>query len=107
MLPVPEGTKPGRILAAPSRARERQHRDTHRLVNDRDLKYAQPAPVPWVVSGRSDEGLRAQAARLRAWLDARADLDLVDVGYSLATCLTRFEHRATVVAQDRAEFLRG
>ncbi|MEV6829661.1 type I polyketide synthase [Amycolatopsis sp. NPDC051102] len=61
-----------------------------------------PAVVPWVVSGRTAEALRAQAASL-------SDVDglgLAEVGYSLAVTRARFEHRAVVVGSDRAELLR-
>ncbi|WP_327091577.1 acyltransferase domain-containing protein [Nonomuraea sp. NBC_01738] len=59
--------------------------------------------VPWVVSGRSAEAVRAQARRLRGHVAARPSLDPVDVAYSLATTRTRFEHRAVVVGATRAE----
>jgi acyl transferase domain-containing protein/acyl carrier protein len=49
--------------------------------------------VPLVLSAKSPEALRAQAAALKAHL---ADRDPVDVAYSLATTRTRFEHRAAV-----------
>ncbi|WP_272933128.1 type I polyketide synthase [Actinacidiphila reveromycinica] len=53
--------------------------------------------VPWVVSGRSDAGLRAQAGRLREALVARPGLDARDVGWSLAVSRAVFEHRAVVL----------
>ncbi|AUX43617.1 acyl transferase [Sorangium cellulosum] len=59
--------------------------------------------VPVLLSARSEASLRAQAARLREHLAARPELSLVDVAYSLATSRSRFEHRAVVVARDRAE----
>uniref|UniRef100_UPI0039788E5C type I polyketide synthase n=1 Tax=Amycolatopsis sp. lyj-109 TaxID=2789287 RepID=UPI0039788E5C len=61
-------------------------------------------PVPWVVSGRTAEALRAQAAALASSV---AGLGLPEVGYSLAVTRSRFEHRAVVVGHDRAELLRG
>ncbi|WP_031525563.1 type I polyketide synthase [Streptomyces sp. NRRL F-5123] len=70
----------------------------------------QPAPavVPWPVSGRSEAALRAQAARLRAFLDEEgAAGGTADVGWSLATRRTAFEHRAVVVGGDRAALLAG
>ncbi|MGW7696699.1 SDR family NAD(P)-dependent oxidoreductase, partial [Streptomyces asiaticus] len=39
--------------------------------------------VPWMVSGRTEGALRAQAERLRSYVGARPELDPVDVGYSL------------------------
>ncbi|WP_033434781.1 type I polyketide synthase [Saccharothrix syringae] len=53
-------------------------------------------PVAVPVSGRTPEALRAHAARLRATPGAPADL-----GFSMATTRTAFEHRAVVVAADR------
>ncbi|ONI87638.1 polyketide synthase [Saccharothrix sp. ALI-22-I] len=60
--------------------------------------------LPWVVSAKSAEALRAQAGRLRA---AAADLHPLDVAYTLATTRTAFEHRAVVVGEDRAALLAG
>ncbi|MFD8708789.1 type I polyketide synthase, partial [Kitasatospora sp. NPDC059648] len=42
------------------------------------------APVPWVVSGKTEAALRDQAARLAAFVGERPELSPVDVGYSLA-----------------------
>ncbi|QKV91028.1 SDR family NAD(P)-dependent oxidoreductase [Streptomyces sp. NA02950] len=63
--------------------------------------------VPWVVSGRGEGALRAQAERLRAYVVARPELSPVDIGYSLALSRSAFSHRATVVGSDREELLRG
>ncbi|WP_344316606.1 type I polyketide synthase [Actinoplanes couchii] len=52
------------------------------------------APVPWLLSGRTEAALRAQAARLRPSAGSPAD----GVGVALATQRSRFEHRAVVVA---------
>ncbi|BBB02225.1 putative modular polyketide synthase [Actinacidiphila reveromycinica] len=60
--------------------------------------------VPWVVSGRSEGALRGQAARLRELVLARPDMDPVDVGWSLASSRSVFEHRA-VVTGDHVEGL--
>ncbi|UUU25869.1 type I polyketide synthase [Streptomyces sp. DSM 40750] len=64
------------------------------------------AVVPWLVSGKSREALRAQAERLAAHVAARADLGALDVGYSLAT-RSMFEHRAVLIGEDRETLLRG
>ncbi|MFH9419145.1 type I polyketide synthase [Streptomyces sp. NPDC017529] len=61
----------------------------------------------WLVSGRSAEGLAAQAGRLREWVSARAELAPVDVGWSLATTRSVFEHRAVVLGGEREELLTG
>ncbi|MEU3459721.1 type I polyketide synthase [Streptomyces sp. NPDC006733] len=63
--------------------------------------------VPWVLSGRTPEALRAQAARLREFVLADAGLDAALVGAALATTRAGFAHRAGVVAADRAGLLAG
>ncbi|MDT4994822.1 MAG: hypothetical protein QOH97_4714, partial [Actinoplanes sp.] len=60
--------------------------------------------LPWLVSARSGEALRAQAARLR---EHAADLHPADVGLSLAAHRQSFPQRAVVVALDRAGLLAG
>ncbi|TYC16099.1 type I polyketide synthase [Actinomadura syzygii] len=66
-----------------------------------------PGPVPWTISARSRDAVPAQAARLLDFLAQRPDLDPVDVGFSLATTRAALEHRAAVVAPDRAALLDG
>ena len=61
----------------------------------------------WVVSGRGERALRAQAARLAAHVEEHPDLDAGDVGYSLAVGRSVFDRRAVVVGGDRKELLRG
>ncbi|MBZ6232803.1 SDR family NAD(P)-dependent oxidoreductase, partial [Streptomyces olivaceus] len=63
--------------------------------------------LPWVLSGTTEEALRAQAARLLAHLEADASWRPVDVGWSLTDSRTLFEHRAVVVGSDRDELLSG
>ncbi|MEU7646490.1 type I polyketide synthase [Streptomyces huasconensis] len=57
------------------------------------------------VSARSASELRAQARRLAARVAADPDATPRDIGYALATTRTAFEHRAVVVARDRAHLL--
>nr|WP_241268971.1 type I polyketide synthase [Streptomyces chrestomyceticus] len=66
-----------------------------------------PSVVPWPLSARTPEALRAQAGRLRQFLLERPELDLVDVGFSLATTRTAFDHRAVVQGTDRDGLLAG
>ncbi|MGW5719454.1 type I polyketide synthase [Amycolatopsis sp. NPDC003865] len=61
-------------------------------------------PVPWVLSGRSEAALRAQAAQLADRLGGDRP---ADVGWSLATGRSAFEHRAVVVGTDTEELVRG
>ena len=63
--------------------------------------------LPWIVSARSAEGLRAQAARLRDFAAGRPEASPADVGHALAATRARLEHRAVVVAEDRDGFLHG
>ncbi|MGX1855770.1 type I polyketide synthase, partial [Streptomyces sp. NPDC055299] len=63
--------------------------------------------APWVVSARSREGLRAQAQRLVAYVEARPELGAPEVGFALATTRSAFEHRAVVLGSERAELLAG
>ena len=64
-------------------------------------------PLPFLLAARSDPALRAQAARLRSFVDEREDLALGDVARALATSRAALEHRAAVVAADRGDLLRG
>ncbi|WP_197048990.1 type I polyketide synthase, partial [Streptomyces violaceusniger] len=61
--------------------------------------------VPWVVSGRSVEALRGQAAALAEWVGGAAELSSVDVGWSLVTTRSVFEHRAVVVGEGCGELV--
>ncbi|GAA2808123.1 hypothetical protein GCM10010452_40930 [Crossiella cryophila] len=57
-----------------------------------DQAPVKPVALPWLLSGRTPQALRAQAERL---LDHPGDP--VDLGYSLAATRSRFEHRAVVI----------
>ncbi|WP_405891116.1 type I polyketide synthase [Streptomyces sp. NBC_00133] len=58
-----------------------------------------PAVLPWVVSGRGGDALRAQAGRLGDAVRGSGDAqDPVDVGWSLAATRAAFDHRAVVLA---------
>ncbi|MEU6310055.1 type I polyketide synthase [Streptomyces sp. NPDC047014] len=60
--------------------------------------------VPWVLSARSEEALRAQALRLAEHVRTRGPRT-ADVGLSLAVTRAGLEHRALLTAGDREEFL--
>ncbi|WP_411757841.1 SDR family NAD(P)-dependent oxidoreductase [Streptomyces venezuelae] len=61
--------------------------------------------VPWVLSGRTDEAVREQAARLAERVTQSPEIDLASVGLTLATARSRFERGAVVVGADREELL--
>jgi len=63
--------------------------------------------VAWVVSGRTAAGLAAQAGRLAEFSAGAADVDPVDVAWSLATGRSVFEQRAVVIGKDRDELTGG
>ncbi|MER5640772.1 type I polyketide synthase [Kitasatospora sp. NPDC002227] len=62
--------------------------------------------LPWVVSGRGEEALRAQAERLAAFA-ADPGRDLAAIGAALVRGRTVFEDRAVVLGATRAELLAG
>ncbi|WP_374212781.1 type I polyketide synthase, partial [Frankia sp. CiP3] len=77
-----------------------------------DPPHATPATLPWVLSGRTPDALREQAARLASFITGDRDQNPgdpnpVDVAYSLATTRALFDHRAVVVAEGRDGFLAG
>ncbi|WP_229695706.1 type I polyketide synthase, partial [Streptomyces lacrimifluminis] len=63
--------------------------------------------MPWLISGKTHKALRAQAARLLTYVEARPELDIGDTCLSLATTRTAFAHRAVALGGDREELLRG
>jgi acyl transferase domain-containing protein len=82
----------------------------HILLSEPSRVEEAPAPArsdagPWVLSGRTDAALRAQAARLAEVDGARP----IDVAYTLAHHRTAFDHRAAVVGEhdDRLAALRA
>ncbi|WP_344598953.1 type I polyketide synthase, partial [Streptomyces violaceusniger] len=63
--------------------------------------------LPWTVTGKGAEALRAQARNLRDYVAAHPELDLDDVGYSLAATRSVFDHRAVLLSGDREGLLSG
>ncbi|MFD7622721.1 type I polyketide synthase, partial [Streptomyces sp. NPDC059802] len=66
---------------------------------------ASPVAVPWVLSGKSEAALRAQAGKLLDRIREDTDTSLTDIGYSLALTRSHFDHRAAVVATHHNDFL--
>ncbi|MEV6569187.1 type I polyketide synthase, partial [Streptomyces kronopolitis] len=102
------GTNAHVILEQPPTDETGDGRDGELQDGTQDAPAPTPAPaalVPWVLSGRSEAALRAQAERLSAHLHAHPALDPRDVGFSLVTTRSPFENRAVVLGQDRETLL--
>ncbi|MEU7136735.1 type I polyketide synthase [Streptomyces sp. NPDC046261] len=68
---------------------------------------ASPLVLPWVLSGHGETGLRAQAERLRSFVEDGPELSDAHVGWSLASTRATLSHRAVVVGADRDALMRG
>jgi acyl transferase domain-containing protein/acyl carrier protein len=70
--------------------------NAHLIIEEPPVTERTAAPTlpvtPWLVSAKTPDAARAQARRLRAV----ADLDPADVGFTLATKRSRFDHRVVV-----------
>ncbi|MGW7758820.1 SDR family NAD(P)-dependent oxidoreductase, partial [Streptomyces violaceusniger] len=79
----------------------------------RSAESADPGPVatghvvPWLLSGHTQEALRAQAARLLTQVRETPSDSPRDVGWSLATTRTRLDHRAVVLCADAEQAVAG
>src|SRR5246127_4580757 len=65
------------------------------------------APTVWALSARSERALANQAKRLLARVAGDSGLSPVDVGWSLVTTRSVFDHRAVVVGADRDDLTAG
>ncbi|MFF8929922.1 type I polyketide synthase [Streptomyces longwoodensis] len=61
--------------------------------------------LPWLLSARTPQALRAQAARLLTHVEEHPGHDPLDIAHSLATTRTAHPHRAAAIGEDRAELL--
>ncbi|MEU9027343.1 type I polyketide synthase, partial [Streptomyces sp. NPDC048383] len=68
---------------------------------------APAGPLPWTLSAKTPEALRAAARRLGDWLDTRPEVDPLDIGHSLAATRGRFEQRAVILGDDRTTLVQG
>ncbi|GAA1155092.1 hypothetical protein GCM10009577_91830 [Streptomyces javensis] len=69
---------------------------------------AEPEALPYVpvlLSARTEDGVRAQARRLRSRIAAEPGASLTDLGFSLATTRAALEHRVALVAEGHDEAL--
>ncbi|WP_406253663.1 type I polyketide synthase [Streptomyces atratus] len=74
-------------------------------VEQQPASVTSPVAVPWVLSGKSEAALRAQAGKLLDRIREDTDTSLTDIGYSLALTRSHFDHRAAVVATHHNDFL--
>ncbi|MET9606657.1 type I polyketide synthase, partial [Streptomyces sp. NPDC006512] len=92
------GTNAHAIIEEPP-AEDRQ--DDTAALPDTDLPGYETGPLPWTLSAKTPEALRAAARRLGDWLDTHPHTTPHDIGHSLAVTRDRFEQRAVVLGQDR------
>jgi acyl transferase domain-containing protein len=87
--------------------------NAHVILEQAPAEQVRPAApaaagaLPWVLSARSEPALRQQAARLREFVAADPSLSPADIGYSLVSTRSGFEHRAVVFGGGRSESLTG
>ncbi|XXY93951.1 type I polyketide synthase [Sorangium sp. So ce296] len=107
-------TKNGRVRRAAVSSFGLSGTNAHVIVEEAprpDRDEASPAPsgrdpaLPVLLSAKTEDALRAQAARLHAHLAGDPGASLVDVAASLATTRAHFDHRAAFVARDRDALL--
>ncbi|HEV2343260.1 MAG TPA: SDR family NAD(P)-dependent oxidoreductase, partial [Actinocrinis sp.] len=92
--------RPVSLPAYPWQRRPHWYRETADTAKSR-------AAVPWTLSGTNRTEVRAQAARLREFIEVRPQLGVADVGWSLGAALTGLPHRGIVLARDLDGFRRG
>jgi acyl transferase domain-containing protein len=73
--------------------------------DERSIGLLSGGVAPWILSARSADALRGQAASLREWVDGHPELDPLDVAGSLASTRSAFDRRAVVVGEGREELL--
>ncbi|QKV96503.1 SDR family NAD(P)-dependent oxidoreductase [Streptomyces sp. NA02950] len=66
-----------------------------------------PTTTPCVLTAKTPTALTAQAHQLRTHVTSHGDMTPLDIGYSLVTTRSAFEHRAVVVADDIEGFTEG
>nr|AUO16398.1 polyketide synthase [Streptomyces sp. IMB7-145] len=96
---------------APSAASDVTSDDATEAVSGSEVPEEAPRTalplIPWLLSSKSEAALRAQARRLLDHVEQHPEMAAADIGLSLATTRTAFDHRAVVLAQDRAQAVRA
>nr|WP_018681314.1 type I polyketide synthase [Actinokineospora enzanensis] len=65
-----------------------------------DESVRDTAAIPFVLSGRTPQALRAQAARLAEYLTTNTDIPALDIAHTLGASRTHLDHRAAIVGHD-------
>ncbi|MET7906062.1 acyltransferase domain-containing protein [Streptomyces sp. NPDC005355] len=92
--------------AAPTTAQSEARPEPQGEQRPVPVPSVEPAgPLPWVLSARTPQALRAQAARLHTHLLAHPEQRGADVAWSLATGRAALDYRAVVVADGREDLL--
>ncbi|MFX4295405.1 beta-ketoacyl synthase N-terminal-like domain-containing protein, partial [Streptomyces bohaiensis] len=76
-------------------------------AEDTPAEDATAVPVPLLVSAKSEDALRAGAARVRDHIAAHPDVPLRDTAFSLLNTRAQLDFRGVVVAGDHASALGG
>ncbi|WP_416234544.1 type I polyketide synthase [Lentzea sp. NEAU-D7] len=74
------------------------------MEEQENVERATPPVLPWVLSAKNENGLRAQASRL---LDAVGGSDPLDLACSLATTRASLDRRAAVIGSTRDDLVAG
>ncbi|MEV6619221.1 type I polyketide synthase, partial [Streptomyces sp. NPDC051051] len=75
-------------------------------ADSRSLARTSPV-LPWILSARTTDSLKAQARALLDHIETHPDADDPAIAHTLATARTHFEHRAVVLGTDRETLLAG
>ncbi|MFF3752733.1 type I polyketide synthase [Streptomyces sp. NPDC002018] len=65
------------------------------------------APVPWILSGKTPQGVADQARKLLTHLDAHPTLSAQDIAYSLAVTRTTHDHSTVTTGTHRDDLRAG
>ncbi len=92
------------VVLAEDPARNQKKSTERENISKAEGVAAEAPPLglaPLVLSAASRRALRAQAERIEARLEEDPELDLADLGYSLARARARLGQRAVLIASDR------
>ncbi|MEU4746512.1 type I polyketide synthase, partial [Actinosynnema sp. NPDC023658] len=83
--------------------------NAHVIIEQAPATGQPPAPrsapvVPWLLSGKTPQALRAQAESFRGFLAGHPEVTPADVAFTLLTRRTTLERHAVLVGSDLADF---